>query len=100
MRSSLGGSRRKLLLQDGEKNKSAHLLLTEIAEEVPALGPHGTVPAFLLRSLDLLSEDFGEQWKSRVVTVLRGDGCLSGNPVCRAATKGTDHEQFFGTWTG
>lgn len=81
------------MLQNGEEDKSAHLLLTEIAEEVPALSPHGTVPAFLLTSLDLLSEGFGGQWRSRVVTVIRGDGHLSGNPVSRAAEKGADHGQ-------
>lgn len=86
--------------QNGEEDKSAHLLLTEIAEEFPALGPHGTIPAFLLTSLDLFSEGFGGQWRSRVVTVIRGDGHLSGNPMSRAAKKGTDREQFFGTLTG
>lgn len=42
-----------MLLQSGEEDKSTHLLLTETAEEVPALGPHAAVPAFLLTSLDL-----------------------------------------------
>ncbi|RMC10119.1 hypothetical protein DUI87_12917 [Hirundo rustica rustica] len=88
VRSSLGEEAEGNLLQNDEKDKSTHLLLTEIAEEVPSLGPCGTVPAFLLTSLDLLSEDFGGQWRSRVVTVVRGDGHLSGNPVSRAAEKG------------
>lgn len=34
-----------------------------------------------------------------MVTVIRGDGHLSGDPVSRAAEKGTDPEQFLGTST-